>query len=39
VQQATLVSVAGTGSPLEETLFETDLPYLLHAEPARAFVF
>ena len=38
-QQATLLSVAGTASSREETLFETDLPYILHAEPTRAFVF
>lgn len=39
VQQATLLTVADADTPREEVLFETDLPYLLHAEPARAFVF
>jgi len=39
VQQATLTTLAGAGAPHEEILFETDLPYLRHAEPARAFVF
>ncbi|MEO8746353.1 MAG: protein-L-isoaspartate O-methyltransferase [Rhodanobacter sp.] len=39
VQQATLITVAGAETSREETLFETDLPYLLHAEPARVFVF
>jgi protein-L-isoaspartate(D-aspartate) O-methyltransferase len=38
VQQAALLTPAGTGVH-EQTLFETDLPYLRHAEPVPAFVF
>ena len=38
-QQATLLTQTDTGTQRETTLFETDLPYLLHAEPAPAFVF
>lgn len=39
VQQAALLTpVAGNGVR-EQTLFETDLPYLQHAEPVPAFVF
>ena len=38
-QQATLLTQAGAAAPHEVTLFETDLPYLLHAEPTPAFVF
>ena len=39
VQQATLLSHEGAGRYREETLFETDLPYLTHAEPPQRFVF
>lgn len=38
-QQAVLLTQAGTGGFREEYLFETDLPYLAHAEPPRRFVF
>ncbi|HUH32026.1 MAG TPA: protein-L-isoaspartate O-methyltransferase [Rhodanobacter sp.] len=38
-QQATLITQTDDGSRHETTLFETDLPYLLHAEPVPAFVF
>jgi protein-L-isoaspartate(D-aspartate) O-methyltransferase len=38
-QQATLLTQTDAGTQRETTLFETDLPYLLHAEPAPAFVF
>lgn len=38
VQQATLTTIAA-GAPHDKGLFETDMPYLRHAEPARAFVF
>lgn len=38
-QQATLLTHEGAGRCREETLFETDLPYLTHAEPPRRFVF
>jgi len=39
VQQATLLTHEGAGRYREETLFETDLPYLIHAEPPQRFVF
>ncbi|RCS29208.1 protein-L-isoaspartate O-methyltransferase [Rhodanobacter denitrificans] len=39
VQQATLLTHEGAGRCREETLFETDLPYLTHAEPPQRFVF
>ncbi|MHB1058455.1 MAG: protein-L-isoaspartate O-methyltransferase family protein [Rhodanobacter sp.] len=39
VQQATLLTHEGAGRYREETLFETDLPYLVHAEPSQRFVF
>ncbi|AGG87540.1 MULTISPECIES: protein-L-isoaspartate O-methyltransferase family protein [Rhodanobacter] len=39
VQQATLLTHEGAGRYREETLFETDLPYLTHAEPLQRFVF
>jgi protein-L-isoaspartate(D-aspartate) O-methyltransferase len=39
VQHATLLTHEGTGRYREETLFETDLPYLTHAEPPQRFVF
>ena len=39
VQHATLLTHEGAGRCREETLFETDLPYLTHAEPAARFVF
>ena len=39
VQQATLLTHEGDGRYREETLFETDLPYLAHAEPPQRFVF
>ncbi|MFC5527285.1 protein-L-isoaspartate O-methyltransferase [Rhodanobacter ginsengisoli] len=38
-QHATLLTHEGTGRYREETLFETDLPYLTHAEPPKRFVF
>jgi protein-L-isoaspartate(D-aspartate) O-methyltransferase len=38
VQHATLLTHEGAGRPREETLFETDLPYLKHAEPLQPFV-
>jgi protein-L-isoaspartate(D-aspartate) O-methyltransferase len=38
-QQAVLLARAGTGDYREESLFETDLPYLIHAEPPQHFVF
>ena len=38
-QQAVLLTQAGAGGYREDYLFETDLPYLLHAEPPRRFVF
>lgn len=38
-QQVVLLTHEGNGRYREETLFETDLPYLLHAEPSRRFVF
>jgi protein-L-isoaspartate(D-aspartate) O-methyltransferase len=38
-QQAVLLTQAGAGGFREEYLFETDLPYLAHAEPPRHFVF
>lgn len=38
-QQAVLLSPQGAGGYREETLFETDLPYLIHAEPPQHFVF
>lgn len=39
VQQAVLLTHEGPGHYREETLFETDLPYLAHAEPPQRFVF
>ena len=39
VQHATLLSHEGAGRFREEILFETDLPYLTHAEPPPRFVF
>jgi len=39
VQHATLLTHEGSGRYREETLFETDLPYLTHAEPPPRFVF
>ncbi|WP_426687883.1 protein-L-isoaspartate O-methyltransferase family protein [Rhodanobacter ginsengiterrae] len=39
VQHATLLTHEGAGRYREETLFETDLPYLSHAEPPPRFVF
>jgi protein-L-isoaspartate(D-aspartate) O-methyltransferase len=39
VQHATLLTHEGNGRYREEVLFETDLPYLTHAEPSRQFVF
>jgi protein-L-isoaspartate(D-aspartate) O-methyltransferase len=38
-QQAVLLTQEGNGGYREEILFETDLPYLAHAEPPHAFVF
>ncbi|MCX7514447.1 protein-L-isoaspartate O-methyltransferase family protein [Frateuria hangzhouensis] len=38
-QQAVLLTQAGAGGFREEYLFETDLPYMAHAEPPRRFVF
>jgi protein-L-isoaspartate(D-aspartate) O-methyltransferase len=34
-----LLTHEGEGRFREESLFETDLPYLAHAEPPRPFVF
>lgn len=39
VQHATLLTDEGAGRCREEILFETDLPYLTHAEPPQRFVF
>ncbi len=39
VQQVMLLTHEGNGRYREEALFETDLPYLKHAEPPRRFVF
>ena len=39
VQQAILITQTGKGTQRETSLFETDLPYLLHAEPTPAFDF
>ena len=39
VQQVLLLTHEGNGRYREESLFETDLPYLKHAEPPRRFVF
>ena len=39
VQHATLLTHEGAGRYREEVLFETDLPYLTHAEPLQRFVF
>jgi protein-L-isoaspartate(D-aspartate) O-methyltransferase len=39
VQQATLLTRDAAGRDRQETLFETDLPYLTHAEPAARFIF
>jgi protein-L-isoaspartate(D-aspartate) O-methyltransferase len=38
-QHATLLTREGAGGYRKEILFETDLPYLTHAEPAPRFVF
>ncbi|MFC5743066.1 protein-L-isoaspartate O-methyltransferase family protein [Dyella tabacisoli] len=38
-QQVLLLTHEGDGRYREERLFETDLPYLAHAEPARRFTF
>ena len=38
-QQVVLLTGMGAGDLHETTLFETDLPYLLHVEPAQPFVF
>jgi protein-L-isoaspartate(D-aspartate) O-methyltransferase len=39
VQQVTLLTSEGNGRYNEESVLETDLPYLAHAEPPRRFVF
>ena len=39
VQQVMLLTHEGNGRYREESLLETDLPYLAHAEPPRQFVF
>jgi protein-L-isoaspartate(D-aspartate) O-methyltransferase len=39
VQHVLLLTHEGEGRFREESLFETDLPYLAHAEPPRPFVF
>jgi protein-L-isoaspartate(D-aspartate) O-methyltransferase len=39
VQQVMLLTSEGNGRYREESLLETDLPYLAHAEPPRRFVF
>src|SRR5574337_78635 len=39
VQQAALLTPAAGEGVHEQTLFETDLPYLRHAEPVASFVF
>jgi protein-L-isoaspartate(D-aspartate) O-methyltransferase len=39
VQHATLLTREDADGCREEILFETDLPYLIHAEPAPRFVF
>lgn len=39
VQQVLVHTHEGNGRYREESLFETDLPYLAHAEPPRRFVF
>jgi protein-L-isoaspartate(D-aspartate) O-methyltransferase len=39
VQQVLVLTHEGNGRYREESLFETDLPYLAHAEPPRRFVF
>ena len=38
-QQVVLITQEGPGRHREEGLLETDLPYLVHAEPPRQFVF
>ena len=38
-QQAVLITHEGEGRQREESLFETDLPYLAHAAPLPRFVF
>jgi len=38
-QQLVLLTQEGEGRHREESLLETDLPYLVHAEPPRRFVF
>ena len=39
VQHVMLLTHEGSGRYREESLFETDLPYLAHAQPPRQFVF
>ena len=39
VQQMVLLTHEGEGRYREESILETDLPYLVHAEPPRKFVF
>ncbi|MEV8521541.1 protein-L-isoaspartate O-methyltransferase [Dyella marensis] len=39
VQQMVLLTHQGEGRYREESILETDLPYLVHAEPPRKFVF
>ena len=39
VQQVMLLTHEGNGRYREESLFETDMPYLAHAEPPQRFVF
>ena len=39
VQQVVLITHEGEGRYREENILETDLPYLVHAEPPRKFVF
>jgi protein-L-isoaspartate(D-aspartate) O-methyltransferase len=38
-QQVALLTQEGNGRYRDEVLLETDLPYLVHAEPTRRFVF
>jgi protein-L-isoaspartate(D-aspartate) O-methyltransferase len=38
VQYATLLTLEGNGQYRQEVLFETDMPYLTHAEPTQRFV-
>jgi protein-L-isoaspartate(D-aspartate) O-methyltransferase len=39
VQHVLMLTREGEGRFREESLFETDLPYLAHAEPPRPFIF